>query len=94
MKTKIKFKLHAETELPQDLIDDAPSQGPFDDYAEWIVSKYDVEVSLEDSIQYLKSFGAWDIKELQDLETNIQRILWISILDCKENNTNYFNMGA
>lgn len=93
MKT-LTFKLNEETEFPQDLIDDAPSQGPFDEYAEYIIENFHIEMSLEDSIKFLKEYGAWDNEELQDLDRNIERVLWLSILDCKENNTNYFYMGA
>jgi len=87
------FTINEETEIPQDLIDGAPSQGPFDEYAAWILQNYAVNVSLADSIKFLKSYGAWDASELQDLETNKARILWLSCLDCKENKTNYFYLG-
>ena len=87
------FKINREIELPQDIIDDAPNQGPFDDYAEYLVNRFNIEMSLNDSIKYLKEFGAWDLSEMQDLDTNILRVLWIACLDCKENKTNYFYMG-
>ena len=93
MSQKIIFKLHKETEFSQDLIDDAPRQGPFDDYAEWILSTFDVQVSLDDSIKYLKTLGAWSLDELQDLETNKARLLWIALLDCKDQETNFWYMG-
>jgi ABC-type enterochelin transport system permease subunit len=51
-------------------------------------------VSLEDSIKYLQTLGAWEDTELQDLEENKMRLLWIAILDCKENNTQYWYMGS
>ena len=90
----LKFKLHGETEFPQDLIDDAPSQGQFDDYAEYVLETYDVQVTLDDAIRYLSGYGAWEDKELRDdIELTKARLLWLSILDCKENNTNYFYMG-
>jgi hypothetical protein len=90
---KIIYKMNHETKLPRSLIKDAPSSGPFDDFAEWILQNYRVEVSLEDSIQYLSYLGAWDREELQDLELNKARLLWVSILDCKENKTNHWLMG-
>ena len=93
MRKIIKFELNRETELPQDMIDDAPSTGPFDDYADYLLDHYDIEVSLADSIAYLKEFGAWDNNELQELELNKARILWQACLNCKEENTNYFYMG-
>jgi hypothetical protein len=89
----LEFKLHHEIEFPQDLIDKTPSQGPFDSYAEYVLGAYDVQVSLDDSIAYLKCIGAWDLRELQDLELNKGRLVWIALLDCKENETNYWYMG-
>jgi hypothetical protein len=93
MKTQIIFKLHDETELPQEIIDDAPSSGRFDEFADYILKTYDVQCSLEDSIKYLKTLGAWELDELQDIDLNLSRLLWISILDCKENETQYWYMG-
>lgn len=91
---KITFKLHGETEFDQDLIDSAPRQGRFDDFADEILRDYDVEVTLDDSIKYLKLLGAWDESELQDLETNKSRLLWIALLDCQEQETTFWYMGG
>lgn len=90
---KITYQLHRETEIPSELIQDAPSTGPFDEYADYILSRYHVDVTLEDSIAYLKRIGAWQADELQDLELNKAKLLWISILDCKEQQTTYWHMG-
>lgn len=92
-KPKLSFKLNQETKLPKRVIDDAPMQGPFDDYAEYLLGIYDVQVSLADSIEFLRRYGAWEDSELQDLETNKARILWLACLDCKERETRYFYMG-
>lgn len=92
MKT-LKFKLHSEIEFPQDLVDGAPTQGPFDSYADEILQDFHVEVSLADSIKYLKSTGGWEASELQDLETNKARLLWLALLDCKENESTFWYMG-
>ncbi len=93
MKEIISFKINSETEIPQDVIDDAPRTGPFDEYADYLYETFEVECSLADSIKYLKSTGAWEKSELQDLELNIKRVLWLAVMDCKENKTNYFYMG-
>lgn len=90
---KLIFKLHHEIEFPQGLVDCAPLQGPFDNYAAQILEQYDVRVSLKDSITYLKRLGAWDDSDLQDLELNKARLLWVALLDCKENEVNYWYMG-
>jgi hypothetical protein len=90
---KITFKLNQEVFIPKSVIRDAPEQGRFDEYAEWILENYRVEVSLEDSIKCLKGYGAWNESELQDLNANKSRLLWIACLDCKENKTCFWYMG-
>ena len=92
-KQKLQFRLHKETEFPQDLIDGIPSSGPADEFIDQAMSSYHVDCSLDDSIKYLKTFGVWSIDELQDLDANISRLLWTALLDCKEQNTNYWYMG-
>ena len=93
-KQKIVFTLHRETKLPWKLIKEMPSQGRADDYIEWVKSAYIVQSNLVDSIECLKSFGAWDESELQDLDSNLDRLLWIALLDCKEQKTNYWYMST
>jgi len=93
MKTRIVFKIHTETELPQNFIDSMPRQGQADETCETLLKEYDIDVSLEDSTKYLKSLGAWDNEELTDLELNKMRLIWIACLDCQENETNRFYMG-
>jgi hypothetical protein len=89
----LKFELKQETFIPQELIDDSPSSGPFDSYADYLLETHRVDVSLDDSIAFLSKYGAWSEDELQDLEANRARILWLAIGDCKEQGTNYFYMG-
>lgn len=93
---KIIFELNRETVIPQNLIDDAPSSGPFDHYADYICENFEVISDPAEVATYLRNFGAWSELELLDAEniqTNVKRLLWISILDCKENKTAYFYMG-
>jgi hypothetical protein len=91
---QINFKLNFETKLPKILIRDAPQFGAFDKFVEYILLNYEVNVSLSDSIAYLKTLGAWESEELQDIETNKARLLWISILDCRENGDSYWYMSS
>lgn len=93
MRPVIRYQLNHETEIPQGLIDEAPKTGPFDEFAEYILDTHEVEVSLSDSIKILRPYGAWEMDELQDLDTNKARLLWLSILDCKENKTNWWYAG-
>ncbi len=92
-KQVIKFILYQETRLPKEVVADAPRRGRFDDYAEYLLAAYDIQVTLSDSIRYLQHVGAWEDSELQDLDTNKARLLWLACMDCKENNTHYFYMG-
>lgn len=89
----ISFKLHGETELPQSVIDAVPQSGAADSAISELMRLHSIDVSLSDSIKYLRSYGAWDDSELQDLEANKARILWLAALDCKEQGTTFFYMG-
>jgi hypothetical protein len=93
MKTTIEFKLHQETELPQDFIDSVPRSGRADEAVKYIQYDYNVECDKEDLIKFLKSYGAWESSELQDHNDNIDRLIWLACLDCQENETTYFYMG-
>ena len=93
MKETIVYKLNQEVELPQDFIDSIPSQGRADDAVKDIQESYSVECDETDLIKYLKSTGGWDESELQDHDSNIDRLIWISCLDCQEQNTTYWYMG-
>jgi hypothetical protein len=89
------FKLNSETKIPKKLIKDAPKTGRFDDYAEYIVNTYNIECPEQDAITYLVSTGAgWKATDLQDHNENLQRLVWIAVMNCHEQKTNYFYMGA
>ena len=92
-KTTIKYELNKEIELPQDFIESIPMQGQADTFVAEVKQDYIVECSLEDSKAYLKNFGAWSDDELNNLDSNIDRLIWISCLDCQEQKTTYFYMG-
>ena len=93
MKKVINFEYGSEVELPGKLIREAPASGRFDDYAKYLRTVLDVRVTLEDSQKYLKHVGAWEDDELQDLDDNIDRLLWIAFLDCQERETTFWYMG-
>lgn len=94
MRPKIEFKLNAEVELPKEMIYSVPEQGRADDAVEAILRDYDIKVTLEDSIKYLKRIGDWTVDELQDLEANKSRLVWLACLDCQEQDTNLWYMGG
>lgn len=94
MKRKtIKFKLHNQTRLPKRLIDSVPLSGPADNAIKEILQHYNIECDSEELKKFLKSYGAWDSEDLQDHDTNLSRLIWLSALDCKEQKTTYFYMG-
>jgi len=91
-KPVIKLALNIEVEYPQELIDGAPKSGPFDDYAEYICESYDVQADASIK-EFLQDYGAWGSDELNDHEQNIKRVLWVTILNCKEEKTNFAYIG-
>lgn len=90
----IKFELNKETKLPKVVIEAIPQSGAADDAVRDLRREYNFECSLQDSIEFLKRYGAWNNEELQDLDDNIDRIIWLACLDCRENNTTWFYMGV
>ncbi len=87
---KVTFKLHTETKIPKYWIDNIPSSGAADSAVEHIKELYDIEVSDDDLKQCLESYTDWDTSNRDD---NIDRLIWIATLDCKENNEKYWYMG-
>lgn len=90
---KITFKLDSETIIPQDWIDIMPTSGKADYAVAEIKEAYNVVVNKDGLKKYLKRFGAWNTEELSDHSNNIDRLIWIATLECKENDTNVFYMG-
>lgn len=73
-------------EYPSEVIEDAPMQGSFDNYAEYLVENFEIEADHKMIKRYLKDCGAWTEQELQDDDENVKRFLWITILNEKEEN--------
>lgn len=91
---KINFKINTEIKLPREFIVGMPSSGPADEYVKGLLEEYNVVCSVKDAQQCLKSTGGWTLDELQDHDVNLARLVWIACLDCQEQETNYFYMGA
>lgn len=93
IKPVLQYKYNDYIKIPDNIINEAPSSGPFDDYAEYLIGAYDIDATVEETRKYLKSLGAWAPDELEDHYINLQRLLWVSILDCKAEKTNFWYMG-
>lgn len=92
---QINFKPNQFTELPQDWINSLPSWGPCDNAIFEIMQFNTVKCDRESAIRYLSNIGYNEIEELEQdsNETLISRILWIALLDCKENKSTEWYMG-
>lgn len=71
-------------------VDSMPSGGQCDDAVKIIAKKPYITrqfAAIDNSklINELSGYGAWDDIELQDKQANIERIIWISCGDIKEN---------
>ena len=71
-------------EYPSEVIEDAPKQGRFDDYADYLVESFEIEADHEMIRCCLKGFGAWTEQQLQEDEANVKKFLWLTILNAKE----------
>ena len=71
-------------DYPIDIIEDAPISGPFDDYAEFLVNNFEIHADHAIIKRYLKECGAWSKEELENIDDNVKRFLWITILNEKE----------
>lgn len=71
-------------DYPIDIIEDAPLSGPFDDYAEFLVNNFEIQADHAMIKRYLKECGAWSKEELENIDDNVKRFLWVTILNEKE----------
>lgn len=90
---KIQFKLNEETKLSNEVINSIPISGPADSAVQDLREEYDIKVNNFELVSFLKKFGCWDNNELNDHNENIDRLLWIACLDCRENETTHFYFG-
>lgn len=83
------------TEFPQDWIDSIPKQGAADTAISQIMMHNTVKCNRDVAIRYLANIGFDDSEELEQEtdETLTSRVLWIALLDCRENDTNEWYMG-
>lgn len=89
-KKKIKFNLHKETKIPKYWMDNIPESGAADSAVAHIRELYEIVVSDSDLVACISNYSDWDTSNRDD---NIDRLIWIATLDCKENNESYWYMG-
>jgi hypothetical protein len=70
--------------LPKDCVSDCSGVGSVDGCVDYWVNQFTWNVAPDKVVQYLKSFGAWEIDELLDHEENLKRLLWSVCCDIKE----------
>ncbi len=88
---KVKFKLNSETKIPKYWIDNIPESGAADYAVAEIRKKYTIEVSDSDLKKCIGAYSDWDTSNRDD---NIDRLIWIATLDCRENNETYWYMSG
>lgn len=88
----ITFKLHEFTELPEDMIWTLPKYGPCDQAIDHLMHTNKISCSRQDAICFLKSYGL-DLDPEDSTYELISKVLWIAIMDCRENQTTQFYMG-
>jgi len=92
---KVTIKPNDFTEFPTDWIESLPSWGPCDN-AIWDIMRFNTVVcDRAAAIRYLAGIGydEPDELELRDDEELTSRVLWIALLDCRENDTTEWYMG-
>lgn len=91
----INIKYNDFTEFPQEWIDSIPKQGAADTAISQIMLHNTVKCNRTAAIRYLANIGFDESEELEQEsdETLISRVLWIALLDCRENDTNEWYMG-
>ena len=92
---KLTIKPNGVTELPQDWIDSLPSWGACDNAMAEIMEWNKVNCDRFAAIQYLVDIGYAEREDLEseDDYTLTQRVLWIALLDCRENKSTEWYMG-
>lgn len=88
MKTEIVEFEHGYLRIPVDALEECCHQGPCDEDVEYWASQIDwEEQGMDDEAikKTLEQYGGWERNELQDVDGNRERILWIAAGDYLEN---------
>ena len=92
---RVTIKPNDFTEFPADWIDSIPTSGPADTAISQIMMYNTVKCDRTAAINYLADIGFDEPEELQQEsdETLTSRVLWIALLDCRENESTEWYMG-
>jgi len=83
--------IYEAKDFPRGLIADMSRPGPVDAAATRWVNSGMVRVDDKNAMRiFLKEEGGWNDRELQVYEHNLARLLWIAVMDIKENGEWYF----
>ena len=93
---RVTIKPNDFTEFPTDWIESLPSWGACDTAISEIMMSNTVKCDREAAINYLAEIGYDEREELEQKsdESLTSRVLWIALLDCRENETTEWYMGS
>lgn len=70
--------------LPGDCIDDCSASGDVLQAVQYWLKRLPFTADVAGTKAYLQSTGGWEEDDLQDHETNLERLLWLVCCDLKE----------
>ena len=75
-------------DLPEDCIAECSASGSVDSAIAYWKDKLGFDAPIGSTKAYLASIGSWETSDLQDHETNLERLLWLVCCDIKEYEVN------
>lgn len=78
-------------DMVQDLVDCGSPGQDASEAVDYVLSQHTIEVSEEDARSYLKPYGAWEDSELEDHDTNVERLVWLAGCDLRESDYIHFS---
>ena len=81
-------------ELTEEILDrliECGGSGQQDDNVTALLRDFEVTGDPSDCRDYLRQYGTWDDDDLQDHETNLERLVWLTGCDLAEDDPAYFS---
>lgn len=69
---------------PQECIEECSAGGDVLPAVQYWVGQLEFSADVDGTRAYLQSTGGWELDELQDHATNLERLLWIVCCDIRE----------